>query len=270
MRKNSDVQRSKSAMRQRVVFLMAVVVLLGAALLLRVPRLLAEAQDPCAKADARLAATGRGDRDHDGLSNCAERKILGTDPADFDSDNDGVPDGDEVAEGTDPSDADSDDDGLDDGEENDAGTDPADADSDDDGTPDGNDADPGDELKSEIAGSLQAITCPTAETDGSLTVLGLSIVLTSGTEFENGESCADLAARFAANGGAKVEVEVSGEGCSGLVAEEVEIEDVDNDGSPDEMDEDNDNDGISDDDDEDEGEGEDGQTPSPAPTPTLN
>jgi len=266
MRKISDGQRFTSGRRQGAVFLMAVFVLLGAALLLRVPKLLAEAQEPCAKADARLAATGRGDRDHDGLSNCAERKILGTDPGDFDSDDDGEPDGSEVADGTDPSDGDSDDDGLDDGEENDAGTDPVDADSDDDGTPDGDDADPGDELKSEIAGSLQAITCPTAEAAGSLTVLGFSIALTSDTQFEGGEGCADLAARFAANGGAQVEVEVSGEGCSGLVATEVESEDADNDGSPDETDEDDDNDGISDDDDE----GEDGQTPSPTPTPGLN
>ena len=60
----------------------------------------------------------------------------------FDSDDDGVPDHEEVAAGTDPEDADSDDDGLDDGAERAAGTDPLDPDSDDDGLLDGDEDDP--------------------------------------------------------------------------------------------------------------------------------
>ena len=58
---------------------------------------------------------------------------------DGDSDDDGLPDGEEIALGTDPFDPDTDDDGLLDGEEVDLGTDPLDADSDDDGIPDGED-----------------------------------------------------------------------------------------------------------------------------------
>jgi hypothetical protein len=39
-----------------------------------------------------LAATGRGNRDFDGLSNCAKKKILGTSHRDPDSDADGIDD----------------------------------------------------------------------------------------------------------------------------------------------------------------------------------
>ncbi|MGD2043344.1 MAG: hypothetical protein PVJ28_06800, partial [Acidimicrobiia bacterium] len=57
---------------------------------------------------------------------------------DVDSDDDGLPDGQEIAIGTDPFDPDTDDDGLDDGEEVEVyGTDPLDADTDDDGLTDG-------------------------------------------------------------------------------------------------------------------------------------
>jgi hypothetical protein len=57
---------------------------------------------------------------------------------DADSDDDGLPDGEEILIGTDPFDADSDDDGLTDGDEVEVyGTDPLDADSDDDGLTDG-------------------------------------------------------------------------------------------------------------------------------------
>ena len=81
-----------------------------------------------------------GDFDEDGIPN-----IL-----DWDSDNDGVPDGDEIENGSDPADPDTDDDGLWDGDESHRGTDPNKKDTDGDGIPDGADdmprgpQDPGD------------------------------------------------------------------------------------------------------------------------------
>ena len=92
------------------------------------------------------------DSDEDGLSDELEAAI-GTDPNDADTDNDGIDDGDEVAQGdptlfddgvdTDPLDADTDDDGLSDGDEVSGSgplataTDPLSADTDDDGLADG-------------------------------------------------------------------------------------------------------------------------------------
>ena len=81
-----------------------------------------------------------GDLDKDGIPN-----IL-----DWDSDNDGVPDGDEIEDGSDPADPDTDDDGLWDSDEAHRGTDPNKKDTDGDGIPDGADdmprgpQDPGD------------------------------------------------------------------------------------------------------------------------------
>lgn len=206
-------------------------VLLLVGLVLAPPQSAAQSTDRCAKADARLAKTGRGDRDRDGLSNCAEKHVWGTDHRDYDTDDDGVPDPDEIEDGTDPTDADTDDDGLDDGEEEDKGTDPTDADTDDDGTPDGDDCDPGDDLESEIEGAVQEITCPTVDTNGTLKVLGIAITLTPTTEFDDVADCASVAV------GAHVEVEVTGDLSSALVAEEVEPEDADGDGCPEEADE---------------------------------
>jgi hypothetical protein len=78
------------------------------------------------------------DVDGDGLTG-AEEALIGTDPTDADGDDDGLTDGEEVAEhGTDPSESDSDDDGLSDGEEvNEHGSDPTETDSDGDGLSDG-------------------------------------------------------------------------------------------------------------------------------------
>jgi hypothetical protein len=78
------------------------------------------------------------DSDDDGLPD-GEEIAIGTDPFDDDTDDDGLSDGDEVnVHGTDPLDADTDDDGLSDGDEvNVHGTDPLDADTDDDGLDDG-------------------------------------------------------------------------------------------------------------------------------------
>ena len=209
----------------------------------------AQDADRCARADDRLATRGRGDSDYDGLSNCREKHLLGTSHKDPDSDDDGVDDGDEIADGTDPLDPDSDDDGLDDGEEADLGTDPSDPDSDDDGVDDGEDPDPRDDLDSEIEGNVDAISCGTA---ASIVVLGIPIEINDETEYEGAETCGDLASRFAANGMAHVEVDVLGTLASGFIAEEVELDDADGDGSPDDVDDDDDNDGIDDDDDDDD------------------
>lgn len=210
----------------------------------------ADSTDVCAAANQRLAETGKGDHDHDGLSNCEEKKVLGTSPRDYDSDDDSLADGDEVNHGTSPSDADSDDDGLDDGEEDAIGSDPNDADSDDDGDDDGEDSDPAHELKNEISGPVQSLTCP-AGGSGTLTVLGIAIVLDAGTEYKGVADCDALAALIAAAGGTRVEVEVTGDATTALVAHEVSIEDHDNDGSPDDVDDDDDGDGTPDDEDDD-------------------
>ena len=198
----------------------------------------------CAAADSRLAAKGTGDSDHDGLSNCREIKILGTSPRDFDSDDDGVADGTEVADGTNPKDVDSDDDGLSDGDEAAVGSDPNDVDSDDDGIADGTDTDPNSDLDSEIRGAIASLTCPTGGADGSIVVLGITIAVNDQTRFEGPQDCASLQAAIAANGGAHAQVEVQEGG--GLVADKVSVDDADNDGSPNHVDADDDNDGTPD------------------------
>jgi hypothetical protein len=78
------------------------------------------------------------DVDDDGLTECAETAIHGTDPQDPDTDDDGLLDGEEVAFLTAPKDPDTDDDGLSDGDEVLVlGTDPLDPDTDGDGLTDG-------------------------------------------------------------------------------------------------------------------------------------
>jgi hypothetical protein len=216
-------------------------------------------EDVCARANERLAQTGRGDRDYDGLSNCVERFQTGTAFRDADTDDDGLDDGDEVADGTDPLEEDSDDDGASDGEETDSCTDPNDPDSDGDGEVDGDDPDPEDELESVVEGPLESIDCPSGDTAGSLVVLGMTIALPAGTDFEHVTSCEALAEHLATAGAAHVEVEVTGDAASGLTAVEVELEDEDLDGSPDDVDEDDDGDGTPDDDDEDEDEDDEGE-----------
>ena len=204
--------------------------------------------DPCVRANARLAEKGKGDRDFDGLSDCSEKKVLGTDRKDPDTDDDGIDDGDEVANGTDPLDVDSDDDGAIDGDEIAHGTDPLDPDSDGDGIDDGADPDPADELHSAIQGPLDAIDCA----GGSLTLLDIDIAIGASTGFEdNLASCDELAAAFSANGGAHVAVAVSGDATAGFTADRIDLNDDDNDGSPDDVDTDDDNDGTPDDEDSD-------------------
>lgn len=198
----------------------------------------------CAKADVTLTQTGRGDSDHDGISNCTERYILGTSSRDWDSDDDDVADGQEVADGTNPVDADSDDDGLSDGAEEAVGSDPLDVDSDDDGDVDGIDDDPSADLDSEIRGAIGSLTCPTGGADGSIVVLGVTIAVNDQTRFEGPQDCASLQAAIAANGGAHAQVEVQDGG--GLVADKISVDDADNDGSPNHVDADDDNDGTPD------------------------
>jgi len=209
--------------------------LIGAALLFDASSALASSADRCAKAEARLAATGRGDRDFDGLSNCTERIVLGTDRRDPDTDDDGLNDGDEIASGTDPLNPDSDQDGLSDGEEESIGTDPLDSDTDHDGVADGDDLDPADDLRNQIEGNIDSITCPADPTDGTLIVLGISITLTPATTYEGVASCDDLVAVVTTDGTAHVEVEVT---VPPLGAIRVHLEDADNNGRPDDIEDD--------------------------------
>ena len=157
----------------------------------------------CDRADARLAKTGKGDRDGDGISNCRER-MLRTAADDVDSDDDGLDDGDEMA----------------------AGSDPLDADSDDDGTEDGDDASPAAPPTQKIEALLDALVCPTEGTAGSLTALGVTVVLDATTEFED-LSCEEIAALFASQGSVLVEVKILEDEAGGLTAREVELGDGD-------------------------------------------
>ena len=82
------------------------------------------------------------DEDGDGLK-YTDEKTYGCNPLDPDTDDDGIPDGDEVSVyNTDPTDPDTDNDGIPDGEELEIGTDPTDPDTDDDGIMDGLDPEP--------------------------------------------------------------------------------------------------------------------------------
>jgi hypothetical protein len=177
----------------------------------------------CDRADARLAKTGKGDKDGDGISNCRER-LMRTAIDDTDTDADGMDDGEEMAGGCDPLDSDSDGDGI----------------------PDGQDDTPARPPKQKVKALLDALTCPSEGVAGSITALGISIVLDETTEFED-ETCEELAARFAAEGTAFVEIEVLEDEAGGLTAREVESED----------DHDDDHDFDHDDDGEDEDEGDD-------------
>jgi hypothetical protein len=184
----------------------------------------------CDRADARLATTGKGDRDGDGISNCRER-LMRTSAADADSDDDGMDDGDEMAGGCDPLDSDSDDDGIDDGD----------------------DETPAAPPRQEVKALVDALVCPTDAAPGSITALGIVVAVDVATEFED-ETCEELAARFAAEGTALVEIEIREDEDGGLTALEVEAEDGDrgdHDGDhDDDEDEDGDDDGADDEDDD--------------------
>jgi hypothetical protein len=239
------------SIRTTIVCFCALLVVAGLTLIVDV----GTADAACRRADRVLARTGRGDRDKDGLSNCREINVLGTKPRDYDTDDDGVADGDEVDNGTDPLDPDTDGDGYGDGDERDSCTNPVDDDTDGDGTGDGDDPDPNDDLQDEVGGAVDEIACPSDVSDGVIVVLGVEIRLTAETEYRHVGSCEDLAAFLAEAGHAHVAVGVFNDGAS-LVARRVELEDVDNDGVPDGIDDDDDGDGIpdgADDDDDDDG-----------------
>ena len=155
----------------------------------------------CAASEALFAATGQGDRDGDGLSDCRERRQLHTRSDDADSDHDGVPDGVEVSQHSDP----------------------LDVDSDDDGTPDGDDDTP--EIPEQhVDAFLDALTCPQLGVLGSIAALGITVTLDDHTEFE-GVSCADLAAKLATDPHLRVEISILEDSTGALTARSVEVED---------------------------------------------
>ena len=155
----------------------------------------------CAAAEALLAATGEGDRDGDGLSDCRERRQLGTLMTSADTDADSVPDGAEIAQHSDPLDVDSDDDGAEDGDDDSPSI-----------------------PEQKVEGFLDALTCPQVGVLGSITVLGLAVPLSDMTAFED-TTCDAIAALFAAGTPpVVVEVEVLEDVNHALTAAEVEVE----------------------------------------------
>lgn len=149
-------------------------------------------KDACRKSDAKLALTGQGDADGDGVSDCREARYLRTDAQNPDTDDDGLDDGDDFGKSCDPKDDDTDDDGV----------------------PDGDDETP--VVTQELEALLDGLTCPVAEilepptpaVAGSITALGTTAVLDAETRFK-GQSCEDLAALFAlGEGNLLVEVKI--------------------------------------------------------------
>jgi hypothetical protein len=179
----------------------ALAVLLGALLWAPAPASPKSKGGPCKKEDAKLAQTGVGDSDDDGLSDCRELKLLGTLPLDDDSDDDGLDDGEEMEHGCNPLDDDSDEDGIDDGDDDS----PA--------------------VEQKVEALLDAIVCPQLETAGSITALGMTAALTAATEFED-TTCEELAARLLAGESVLVEVEVLEDVLGALTATEVEAEEL--------------------------------------------
>ena len=193
----------------------------------------------CAAAEALFQATGQGDLDGDGLSDCRESRQLRTSANNPDTDDDQLTDGEEVAGRSDPLAPDSDDDGVMDG---------------DDSTP---------RIREQkVEGFLDALTCPTVGVLGSVTVLGTTAILDDVTEFEHGD-CAELAATLATatteGTSLLVEVEIAEDAVGALTA--IEVERKSSFGQHDDAnddDNDNDNDGDNDGDNNDEhGGGED-------------
>ena len=155
-----------------------------------------------------MAATGVGDSDGDGVSDCRETRVLSTDPQNPDTDDDGLDDGDDFGQSCNPKDDDTDDDG----------------------TPDGSDPTP--VVTQKLVALLDTLTCPVAAVvdppapavPGSLGALGSTIVLTADTQFK-GITCEDLAAKAALNeGNLLVEVRVLENALHELNATSVELE----------------------------------------------
>ncbi|MBY0399681.1 hypothetical protein K2X89_05260 [Myxococcota bacterium] len=156
----------------------------------------------CATAEAAFQATGAGDLDGDGLSDCRESRQLRTSPTNPDTDGDDLMDGEEVAERSDPLVADSDDDGLMDGEDDSPRI-----------------------PEQKVEGFLDALTCPSVGVLGSIKVLGTTAILDDVTEFEH-ETCAELAgmlmAAMTAGEPMLVEVEIAEDALGVMTAIEVE------------------------------------------------
>lgn len=156
----------------------------------------------CATAEAMFQATGQGDLDGDGLSDCRESRQLRTSPTNPDTDGDDLMDGEEVAGRSDPLVADSDDDGLDDGEDESPRI-----------------------PEQKVEGFLDALTCPSVGVLGSISVLGTTAMLDDVTEFEH-ETCAELAemltAAMTAGEPMLVEVEIAEDALGAMTAIEVE------------------------------------------------
>ena len=149
-------------------------------------------KDSCRKADLKLALTGQGDSDGDGISDCREARYLQTDVQNPDTDDDGLNDGEDFGKACDPKDDDTDDDGV----------------------PDG--VDPTPVVTQKMEALLDGLTCPTAEVldpptpavPGSISALGATVLLDTATRFK-GTSCADLASLFAlGEGNLLVEVKI--------------------------------------------------------------
>ena len=152
-------------------------------------------KDPCRKADLKLALTGEGDTDGDGVSDCREARFLWTDSLNPDTDDDGLDDGDDFGKSCDPTDDDTDDDGIPDGE------------------------DPTPVVTQKMEALLDALTCttvpvptptsvPTEVVPGSISALGTTAVVDADTHFK-GVSCEGLAALLAlAEGNLVVEVTI--------------------------------------------------------------
>jgi hypothetical protein len=166
----------------------------------------AKSKDPCKKPDAKLAKTGVGDADGDGLSDCREQKILFTLSDDVDTDDDALDDGEEMEESCNPKNPDSDYDGIEDGDDQS----PA--------------------IEQEVKAVLDALTCPvpgtpgpppTPGTPGSIGALGITVTLDPvTTEFEC-QTCEELAALFALGEPVIVEIEIVEDVLGALTATEV-------------------------------------------------
>jgi hypothetical protein len=186
----------------RISIGVAVALLLGVTLAAPAPAD-AKAKDPCKKAEAKLAKTGVGDADGDGISDCRELKFLGTLADDIDTDDDALDDGEEMEESCDPRNPDSDYDGIEDGDDQS----PA--------------------IQQEVKAVLDALTCPvpgTPEvpgTPGSIGALGITATLDPvTTEFEC-KTCEELAALFALGEPVIVEIEIVEDVLGALTATEV-------------------------------------------------
>ena len=165
-------------------------------------------KDPCKKADIKLARTGQGDADGDGISDCRESRILRTAVNDPDTD----------------------DDGLDDGEEIERFCHARKPDTDGDGVVDGDDGNP--VVVQKVEALLDALTCPVPAppetpdapaTPGSIGALGITAILDVETEFEH-ESCEDLTEQLALGQPIVVEIDILEDMLGTLTAIEVDVE----------------------------------------------